>query len=213
MTELDTLFDSIDANLHAAHNISEQLCRECKSLAPNELAAFQSVFRLLGCGDIRSPGVAPAVVPQFRRVRAARLLLLRLKAHTDEPAWSSFMLEQTFDAAMSVPGSEMGDVILALHDVLGEHRGSVTGPTAELIMQVIVGAFSRNRTSYEASDLSRLRTDLLAPDLTITSAQGYLALNALPDAVIQEGRDRILTLLSDTRFAEDARKMLEPDAD
>jgi hypothetical protein len=137
--------------------------------------------------------------------------LLRLKAHTDEPAWSSLILEQMFDAVMAVSGGQMGDVIVALHDVLGERLDSINRPTAELIVQVIVGAFSRNRASYEASDLSRLRTDLLAPDSKITSAQAYLALNALPESVIREGRDRILTLLSETPYVVDARRMLSPD--
>jgi hypothetical protein len=143
-------------------------------------------------------------------VQSAKLHLLRLNAQTNDPAWSSLMLERMLDAVMAVPGGEMGDVIVALHDVLGEHHVGLSGPTGHLIVQVVVGACSRNRASYEASDLSRLTGDLLDPNSRITPAQAYLMLHALPEAITRQGRDRILTLLSETPYGDEARDMLDP---
>ena len=209
MTELGALFGRIEANLRRDAKVDENLCGECESLPESELAAFQSILAFLGC-KVSSAIAVSQPVPKDLRLQATKLLLLRLKAQTDDPAWSSSMLEQLLNAVTVVPGGEVGDVILALHDVLGEHHEGVSPPTGHLILQVVVGAFSRHRASYEASDLSRLTTDLRNPGAPITPAQAYLMLHALPEAVTKEGRDRLLSLLSGTPYADEAREMLEP---
>ena len=209
MTELERLFPRIEADLRASGAAGESVCRELEALSEDEGGLSEAALAFLGCKNIHLPGKLSMEVPASRRLLVARLMWLRLGGHTAGPTWSSFSLEQLLSAAVAVPGGQIGDVIVALYEILGEHGHSLSETTANLIREVVVTAFTQHRRSYDASDLSRLSADLATTGSRVTPAQAYLVLHTLPEAATLSCRDRILSILRETAYADEALQMLE----
>jgi hypothetical protein len=143
-------------------------------------------------------------------VGAARTMLLRLGANTPEPRWSSLMLEQVIAAAAATPGGHVTDLICALYDLLGEVP-AIGRVTANLVKDVVVGAFTAHRRSYEAGDLTPIARRVADRSRPPTPAQAYLALLALSGALLDACREDILRALDGTELAAAARRMLDPE--
>jgi len=159
----ETFLERLEADLRARGGASQNVCREFGSLGDTSPVPV-SVLTFVGCKD--QPGAQQSVtakVPRPCRLWVARLMWLRLGAHTATPAWSSFVLEQMFANTMMVPGGEIGDAIVALHEILREHTEALGETTANLIRETVVGTFTQHRTSYDASDFSGLTGELADP--------------------------------------------------
>src|SRR4030095_272922 len=200
MTELDALIERMEANLRVSGTVDEEVCRAIMALGEEQGVLPGGVLAFLGCRDASPPGSESRQATAAHRLLIAKLMLLRLRAHTAAPAWSSLVLEQLLSIATSIPGGQVGDIILAMYQILGEQGSTLSETAANLIRDVVVNAFTRHRLSYDASDLSRLNEDLADAGHYLTPAQAYLALHALPESAIMSRRDRILSFLKDTAY-------------
>jgi hypothetical protein len=137
--------------------------------------------------------------------------LRQLGAHTADPRWSSALLDGLIDAAAVAPGGGVIDLVRALYDLLGEVV-TISAPTANLVKDVVVGAFTRHRRSYDAGDLSPIARQVADPGRPPTAAQAYLAMLALPEPLLATCRGAIMRALEGTDRAAEARRQLDAGA-
>jgi hypothetical protein len=163
-----------------------------------------TVFRLL----IRCPEIGTVTAMNQVGIASA---LRQLGAHTEDPRWSSAVLEGLIDAAAAAPAGRVTDLLCVLCDLLGE-VSTIGDATAHLVKDIVVGAFTRQRRSYDAGDLSPIARRVADGDRPPTPAQAYLALLALPEALLAPCRDAILGALDGTDRGTEARRLLDDGA-
>jgi hypothetical protein len=134
-------------------------------------------------------------------------MLLRLRAHTESPRWSSKVLEDLVEVSLRPVGAGVGDVVHALFDLLDETSGGPSETQANLAREIGVLLVGRHRRQYEAQDLSWLAAPLKSED--VTPPQAYFAAYLLPPALLVSCREPILRALAGTRFAEEVARYLE----
>jgi hypothetical protein len=121
------------------------------------------------------------------------------------PAWSSRVLEETIERIVSRQNSGLRDLFEALWELAGQPDVPLTRTMANFIHDIIVLCFTRYRSQYDAENLSwmveRVRTGC-------TPSQAYLALLALPEDLIKQCRDDILSGVKETPFFDEVARML-----
>jgi hypothetical protein len=139
------------------------------------------------------------------RVAAARLLLLKLGLDTEDPRWSSALLEQIVDTVVSAPGGSIGDLLNAALVILGDYRPELSHPMANLLKDLVRFSFT-HRLSYDATNWTEFNEGIGAK---ATNAQLYLAMYAVPEQYMnQELASRIASGLARTPFGEEAASQL-----
>jgi hypothetical protein len=135
-------------------------------------------------------------------VAAARLMLLKLGADTDDPRWSSAVLDRLVAAVMETPQGSVTDLFEAMVGVMNDFRVPLSNPVAELIKDLVVRSFTRYRSEYESANWPEF-TERIAGNPT--PAQLYFALRAIPpQSLPQELADAILKGLESTPFHDEA---------
>lgn len=174
MTDTKQLLIEVEQELLASHRVEPATCGHLAHLSPEGRAAYGPAFGFLGCPAVAVlSGVATA---EEDRVRAARLMLLKLWVDTGEPRWSSHVLSAMVDAVMATPGGRVADLVTAIYGALGEFACPLTDPMRHFIKDVCVDCFVRHRKAYNAEDFvpAARRLEVDRP----THAQALLCLRA-----------------------------------
>jgi hypothetical protein len=199
-------FVKLEGELRRTRAVSDQLCSEFSALLVNEQLAFSAVIEFLGCRPATAGNsVTTEAVPDMNRLRAVRLMYLKVFVDTGEPRWSSLMLERLVAAVMVIPGGGVNDVLCALFTLLGENDAGPTRPMTNFLKQIVVLCFSLYRKSYEAADFSWLEKGAREG---LNSGQAYLALYAHPQPTI---RAAILKALDSSPYKDEAIRVLSDD--
>jgi hypothetical protein len=143
------------------------------------------------------------------RIEAVRLMMLKLRAHTDEPRWSSRVLDELFEAARQPAGSTIGDIVRGLFDILAECPAEPSDIQTNFIREVSSYVVGRRRREYAAEDFSWLADAFTGTNATINAAQAYLAVYTLPPSLAPRCRDSILRALHLTKYEDEARRELD----
>lgn len=170
-----------ELDLRVRGAISRSTRRAWSSLSPEGKAAFGAAMDFLGCGAEEANGAVDGSVRQTDRIAAARLMLLKLKADTMEPCWSSEMLKRLVTNVAAAPSGSVGDVLYALNGLLRDFPSKLSKPLANLIKDLVIECFVFHRTSYELIDWRPLIETLSA---SAAEPQLYLALHAVPPHLI-----------------------------
>jgi hypothetical protein len=166
-------------------------------------------MRFLGCKSADLPASDARSIPEVDRIRASKLMLLKLHLDTPEPRWSSWMLDRLLESVVGTPGGSVGDLLHALQEILEESSCELSWPVRNLIRDLVVKSFSEHRASYEAADWTWLVRKTIEHS---TPAQAYLALLAIPRDLMQTRCAlAILKALEDTPYRQEAVNALEED--
>ncbi len=166
-------------------------------------------MQFLGCRTPESPPDDITSTCEADRVRAARLMLLRFFRQPEEPAWSSWLLERLLESVMASPGGSVGDLLYALHEILGEPAVKLTQAVKYLINALVVKSFTESRASYDSVDFNRMIERTIEG---ATPARAYLALLVIPPDRLPASRTAaILKGLEGTPEFAEAREWLEDD--
>ena len=200
MTDVHRFATSLEAEVKKARSgAGADICGLFADLEPPVLSAINSVTAFLGCPT--SPSVEEVAIEKPFRICLIRALLLRILADTPDPRWSSTILEGLVEAAQGVAGSETGDVIVALFEILDENEVELTGAVANMSRQLARLCFISNSDFYERSDFSAIVERLTMSPLPATA---YLALQVLPPRYEEDVKATIMEALSTTAYAGEA---------
>jgi hypothetical protein len=136
-------------------------------------------------------------------------MMLKLSAHTDEPRWSSRVLDELFEAARQPVGSTIGDIVRGLFAVLAESPAGLSDTQATFIREVGIYVVGRRRREYAAEDFSWLADAFTDTNATVNAAQAYLAVYTLPPSLAPRCGDSILRALHLTKYEDEARRELD----
>jgi hypothetical protein len=129
-------------------------------------------------------------------------MLLKLGLATDDPRWSSDVLDRLLKAVLEAPDGSVGDLLGALFGVLGDYSPELSKPMAAFIKDLVVRCFTRHQRSYESANWRRLLESLGSNP---TKAQLYLALHAIPPQLVTPPlADAITKGLETTAFRDEA---------
>lgn len=206
MIDTEEILRRVEHEVTGTGRVSEPTCQDLAQLAPEVRATFDQALRFLGCPAPSTPDSQASASPGDR-VRASRLMLLRLFRETGEPAWSSWLLERLLQAVSDTPGGTVSDLLSALHMILGERNVALSETVKNLIRDVVVLSVSHSRGAYEAGgfpELLRRTTD------NLTAAQAYLAFLAIPPTMIENScAAAILRALEGTPDISEVRETFE----
>src|SRR5262249_29621494 len=209
MTRPNDFLQHVEDETLRARAVSEATCEAFSDMPLEIRTAYAGAMRFLGCNWVQVPSSNVATVLEEHRIRASRLMLLSLYLDTSAPAWSSWLLDRLLDAVMGTPGGTVGDLLRALHAVLGEYSCDLTEPVGNLIKALVVKCFTDHRASYETTDLRWMVRQTIECS---TPAQAYLALHAIPPDVMQPScLVYILRCLVSTPYWEEAVNTLNED--
>ncbi len=221
MTNTRDFTQRVEHEVRNSRSLSESACEVFAKLPVETRIAYGSAVRFLGCKSAVWPTTSDVSVSEVDRIHASKLMLLGLYLDTNEPRWSSWMLDRLLQAVISTPGACASDLLHALHEVLEEHSVELTEPVFHLVRQIVVKCFTEHRASYEAADWTWMVRKTIEH---ATPAQAYLALLALPPDLMPRCAAAILKELEDTPYRneaswleeylgdDDSRRLAEPSA-
>lgn len=205
---MKTILASAEHELRTTGTLSDATCAAFAQNDDQAKRGFEAAFAFLGCQAATSSG-SDTPVPQDDRVAAIQLMLIRLRAHTDDPRWSSHVLDSMFNAALRPPGAAIGDILHALFRIFAECSSALSDAQAHFIRELGVRIVGVHRRAYTQADLSWMATVFTGPGPDASAAQAYLAAYTLPVSLVPQARESILRALRSTRFAEEVRRDLE----
>jgi hypothetical protein len=184
MTETLALLQRAEEDLVRTAEISSSTCSELAKVSPGAVDLVRNALALSVCpggakkGNASQHVAKPAYVrDKDQRIAAIRLMLVKLKLHTDGPVWSSEVLRRAVDGALAVSGGELGDLFQAIFDVFADYPVDLTEARANFIKDLVVECFTRRRSAYDSSDWESFCKGF---NETASSSQLYLALLAVP---------------------------------
>jgi hypothetical protein len=142
----------VEHEVRSTRGASEATCAAFADLPLESRAAYGRAMQYLGCKLMGWPTGGAAPVPEADRIRAARLMLLRLYLDTNDPRWSSGMLDRLLEAVMGTPGGSASDLFHALQESLEEYARELSWPVKNLIRDLVIKGFSEYRDSYQAAN-------------------------------------------------------------
>lgn len=180
----------------------------CEVLRRDEdLCGLEGCLTFLHCTMFATDPETPPIARR-RRVQACRLMLLSLGAHTETPRWTSFSIEQMFEAALQIPGAELSDLVQAEFALLAETRGAVSRSQANFIQELGRHVVDRRRRGHAADDFVWIAVRLADEAFPPTEAQAYLATHALPRKLRTATREIILRTVLSSPIAEEVAAAL-----
>jgi len=207
--------DSVDfplrvaQQLRATKTISKSCCEEFDRLPLATRVAYVRAMNFLGCESLSIPADGPTAIPEMQRIRASKLMLLKIGLDSDEPRWSSWVLSQLLQAVIDTPSGRVSDLFHALFEILGEHSTALNEVVANFIKVCTVKCFTEYRDSYNASEFEWMMECIMTHS---TPAQAYLAMLAVPPKLMQPRHVvAILKALTKTRYWTEAVAALADD--
>lgn len=201
---MEPILISAERELRATGTLSEATCQAFARADEATRRGFEPSFAFLGC-PTSGTAAHGDIVPPARRIEAIRLMLLRVRAHTDAPRWSSRMLDDLLEAARQPSGARLGDLVRALFAMLAECPSGLSDVQANFIREIGIHVVGKQRSAYAAEDFSWLTAEA---NTKINAAQAYLAAYTLPPSLAPACRDAILRALQSTPFEEEVRRDL-----
>src|SRR5690242_1711717 len=133
MTNLSDFWQRVEHEVRGIRAVSGTTCEIFAGLPLESRMAFGRAMRFLGCKSADLPTSDAVPVPEVDRIRASKLMLLKLHLDTHDPRWSSWMLDRMLEAVMNTPGASVGDLLHALQEVLEEYSCDLSWPVRNLI--------------------------------------------------------------------------------
>jgi hypothetical protein len=202
MIDAHEFFQNAQHDVRNAKAISKRTCDEFAELSLEYRLAYTKAMHFLGC---ESPNAHPSMdssTSQTDRIKASKLMLLKLGLDSDEPCWSSWVLDRLLEAVMDTPGGGVSDLMCALYEVLDEHRCNLTETIRNLIKDLVIKCFMEHRTSFQTCDFRWMAQKTMQSP---TPTQAYLALHAIPpDAIEPACSVAILRGLASSPYWEEA---------
>lgn len=205
---MNTIITSAERELRTAGTLSDATCRSFAAADDQVRRGFEACFAFLGCAVGDAPRSDPPVAVDSR-IMAIRLMMLRLRVHTDDPRWSSQLLERLIEAALQPPGAELSDIVQALFSLLAEAPPGLSDTQANLIRDIGVHVVGKQRRRYAVEHLDWFAELLVDQNTKPTAAQAYLAAYTLPPALASQCVEPILQALRTTRFEDEVKQLLE----
>jgi hypothetical protein len=205
---MNTIITSAERELRTAGTLSDTTCRSFTTADDQVRHGFEACFAFLGCAVVDAP-ISDPPVPVDSRITAIRLMMLRLRVHTDDPRWSSQLLERMIEAALQPPGAQLSDIMRAFFSLLAEPPPGLSDTQANLIRDIGVHVVGKQRRRYAVENLDWFAELLLDQNSKPTAAQAYLAAYTLPPALAAQCVEPILQALRSTRFEEEVKQLLE----
>jgi hypothetical protein len=205
---IDTNGFARQAELELRHTrtISPSTCQAWANFPAAPRTAFARALAFLGCQPSGPGAESSSTISAADRVAAARLMLVKLGVDSDDPRWSSDVLDRLVTSVMEAPDGSVGDLFCALFGVLGDYSPQLSKPLGSFLKDVVVKCFTSHQRSYESVNW-RLLVDSLGGNAT--KAQLYLALLALPPQFVPSSLgDAIIKGLESTGFREEAASTL-----
>jgi hypothetical protein len=148
----------------------------------------------------------PRPASELDRIAAARLMLVKVGLSTDDPQWSSDVLDRLLHSVLDAPDGSASDLFFALFGVLGDYAPELSRPMAAFIKDVLVGCYTRFQRSYELVPWQGMAENLSDK---ATRAQLYLALHAIPPQFVSPRlANAIVQGLEVTAFRDEAVAVL-----
>ena len=159
----------------------------------------------LGCQP-NGTGVTPIrTTSEADRVAAARLMLVKLGLDSNDPKWSSEVLDRLLQSVVEAPDGSVDDLFCSLFGVLGDYSPELSKPMATFIKDLVVRCFTRYQQSYESANWGRL-VEIVSSNAT--KAQFYLGSTFPPQFVSLPLADAITKGLESTAFRDEAARTL-----
>jgi hypothetical protein len=156
----------------------------------------------LGCQPSRTDATSTQRTSERDRIAAARLMLVKLRLDSDDPRWSSDVLDRLVKSVMAAHDGSVGDLFCALLGVLDDYKPELSKPLASFTKDLVVKCFTRQQRSYELVNWTELVESL---GNRPTKAQLYLALHAIPPRLVPPKLgDAIAKGLESTAFRDEA---------
>ena len=209
MTNTNAYLKQVEDDLRKMREVGKGTCEAFAGLAVESQAAYARAMAFVGCERANASPDQPHRADEADRVRAVRLMLLKLGLDSSDPRWSSWLLDRLLEVLMGAPGGGVGDLLHALHELLGEQPRDLTEPMRNIIKDLVVQCFTQHRASYDAADLRWMVEKTMEGP---TPAQAYLALHAIPPSITQPRcAMAILKALASTPYWTEAVNTLEED--
>lgn len=206
MIETKDFAKNAEQDLRGNRKLALSTCRAWDELSPASKAALAPAMNFLGCDKQNVDGQSVPATEQADRIAACRLMLLLLGLDGREPAWSSYMLDQMLERVMEPLGGSVGDLFHALYSLLANYPSTLSPVVANLVKQLVVTCYTRHRSSYDAVDWDWFAQQASAG---ATPAQLYLALHALPPALVNvQLSQKITSAFASTPFHAESEAAL-----
>jgi hypothetical protein len=205
---IDTNGFARQAELELRHTrtLSQSTCQAWATFPVAARTAFGRAMAFLGCQPSGTGAESSPTISEADRVAAARLMLVKLGVDSDDPRWSSDVLDRLLKSVMEAPDGSVGDLFHALFGVLGDYSPQLSKPLASFLKDLVVKCFTSHQRSYESVNW-RLLVDRLSGNAT--KAQLYLALLAIPPQFVPASLgEAIAKGLASTGFREQAASAL-----
>ena len=146
---------------------------------------------------------------ELDRAEAASSLFDKLEISTQDPKWSSRVLERMLDAVVQAPQGKPTDLIRGFDLALKKYNVGLTQTLAYLVKDVVVLTFSKAGPLYQRADWQWANEELKAG---VNPARCYLFLYALPrERASANAIAAILSGLAETPFLTHAVAELSDD--
>ncbi|MCI0455481.1 MAG: hypothetical protein L0Z62_00710 [Gemmataceae bacterium] len=203
MTDSTAFLRQAEIELRNTRTISSSTCQAWENLSGEARTAFARAMAFLGCRATSGADATSAgMTTEADRIAAARLMLVKLGVDSDDPKWSSDVLDRLLKSVVEAPGGSVGDLFGALLGVLGDYAPELSRPLASFIKELVVKCFTRYQQSYESVNWNRFVESLGG---SASKAQLYLALHAIPPQFVSSQlADAIAKGLESTAFRDEA---------
>jgi hypothetical protein len=205
---VDMVLAALEHELRTTGNLSFATCEALRR--DDRLTGLEGCLAFLRCTVFAAAPETPPF-PRRLRIHVCRLMLLSLGAHTVQPRWTTFQVEQLLEAALQIAGAELSDVVHAQFALLAETTGPTTRAQANFLRELGEQIAGKRRRGHPADDFVWIAVRLADPILPITQAQAYLATYALPRRLRSATREIILRAMQCSPLADEvAQTLAEP---
>ncbi len=149
MIDTYAVLSQAEQELRHTRNISPPTCQALENLPGETRAAVFRALTFLGCPSSETGVPSPQTTVEADRVAAARLMLMKLGMDTEDPRWSSDVLDRLLKSVIEAPDGSVDDLFSALVGVLGDYAPQLSMPLASLTRDLIVKCFTHYRQSYD----------------------------------------------------------------
>src|SRR5262245_11790936 len=111
MTNSRDFLQRVEHDVRNLGAVSESTCEAFAELPLESRTAYSRAMQFLGCKSVDLTVSSTGSTLGVDRIRASRLMLLKLSLDTSDPRWSSWVLDRMLEAVMGTPGGSVGDLL------------------------------------------------------------------------------------------------------